>query len=80
MLEFLRENIIPIMVVVAIAIFAYRFVKLMRRDRKAEEAARKKASQAAADLMADETGADSANSAEVDNELPQDDPDGGEGQ
>lgn len=68
MLEFIRENIIPIMVVVAVAIFAYRFIKLMKRDKQAKEAAMKKASQEAADP------------AEADNVLPQDDQGGDEGQ
>ena len=56
------------MVVVAVAIFAYRFIKLMKRDKQAKEAAMKKASQEAADP------------AEADNVLPQDDQGGDEGQ
>jgi hypothetical protein len=38
MIEFLRNNLIPIMVVLSVAIFAYRFYKLMRREKQEAEA------------------------------------------
>lgn len=36
MLEFLKDNIIPIMVVISVAIFAFRFIRLMRSEKQAE--------------------------------------------
>ncbi|MBP5780426.1 MAG: hypothetical protein J6X34_04230 [Clostridia bacterium] len=36
MLEFLKDNIIPIMVVISVAIFAFRFIRLMRREKQEE--------------------------------------------
>ncbi len=35
MLEFIRQNLIPIMVVISVAIFAFRFIRLMRSEKQA---------------------------------------------
>lgn len=59
MLEFLKDNIIPIMIVLSVAIFAFRFIRLMRREKQAEnEKPADSGSTGAQDAAEDESGAE----------------------